>query len=262
MRKLAIIAALMTAAARVNATPIVNLAGATQWQTAINTGAVSGVAPGGGGATNTANTAALNTIYPGQSSSFASSTVATNSTTVNGVVTQIGTSANQGSTTIGAFCYIGPDPDWTGFVAKFNPYLAAVGSGGVDMFSFAIIDVNNKTKAWTWDSTVLVSGFNPFSVHLSDGAGAGGSTGFVQDLGFDITQGKYIQFGFRGTPDSSSTGIDPFEDGTLTAGDNHLWITTPESSGLYLLCGGLIALIAARWWRYGRRSRRSCSSSC
>lgn len=238
---LAVILSAVTWSQAVRADPIVRILDATQWAAAIGDGRVKGINLNPADPRFALNSAALNKVYSGQSTGFRNTSVSTNTSPVNGLVSSYGSPSDKGSPTIGGWCHIGPDPDYTNFVFGMNVFLPQVGSSaGFDTVAFSLVDDNDKVKAWTWGLPRLKTGLNGFQLALNAGAGAGGSTGFFEDAGFDITHVAMLQGSFRGTLTNSFPPIDGGATGLQ--GGTHSLAVAPEGDGLWLFAGGLIGV--------------------
>lgn len=233
------VAVLLAAITPAASNPIINLVGATQFQSAINAGNIRGF---DATTPNAFDSAALNATFPGQTTAFRTTTVSTTTTPANGLLDRAGSQADLNQSVIGAYSYdYLSDPNLAGFRLTTEMFIPQEGDGivsGTNTMGIALVDAALNVKLWTFDDTTFSAGLNTFSLNLSNGAGAGGSTGFFKDPGFDITTVQVIQFSQRGILGVSFPPVP----GT---GDTALWrITTeihaiPEPGATVLLASGL-----------------------
>lgn len=207
---------------RAQADPIIIMKTAAQFQAALSAGFLTGVDP----SISNASLTGLQKAYPTQSAQIRNTQLGVNSTTVDGLISATGTGADLSSQIIGGYAYKGSDPDWTGNRIDLDIFLPAVGpplSSGIDNLSFAIIDTSGRIRLWQWNDTALASGLQNFLIPFDDGLGAGGSTFFLNEQGFDLTHSESLLVGYRGTLTNAFAPVPP----TLDPLPNpSLWIGT------------------------------------
>ena len=240
---------------KVEADPIISLIGSTQFQSAISDGRIKGVDPVAVDARTLANLVALGKAY-GVGANIGKTQV---STDVNGLISATGNASGRGKSQVGAWSYQGSDPDWTNFCVDFDlflPLVALRGQPGIDTATLAVIDVAGRVEFWQWDNTALSIGNQNFKFPFTSGLGAGGSTSFFQDPGFDITQGLILQVSYQGllTPIYPPTPPthDPLEPISLWTGTDRLTTVCPEPGAWLSFAIGGIGL-GMMWKRGGRR---------
>lgn len=240
------------------ADPIIRLKFASDFQAAINDGRIDGVSSTAIDTRNQRNRAALGKVYGTTevTNKLRNTAVSTDTSQVNGLVSATGSSADLNSEILGAWSYAYPtDPDVTNLLLElelFFPQVAAAPTSGINTISFALIDSSDNVKAWTFNSTVLVPNFQLFTFNLSDGAGAGGSTGFFQDSGFQLGNVELLQVSYRGVLGGTFPQT-PNPTTALWTGSRQFFVT-PEPSVLLLFALGMIGWIAQ--WRRSVAARR------
>ena len=228
------------------ADPIILLTNASDFSTAIQAGYITNFDPTATDSTTRAALAALSQIYTDPTSAYGTTSVSADFGIVNGMKSTV-TGGILGAPVIGTTDIKKTDPDYTNFTFDLIVYVNAIAAGtnsdGFDSVSFAAIDINQKTKYWTWSAPVLTTGFNSFHVNFSDGNGAGGSTGFNEQQGFDLTHVDMLQISFRGQY-SGTNG--------LSLGTHELVVPEP---GAFTVIGMGLCLGTATY-RMRRRNKR------
>ncbi len=240
------------------ADPIIRLKFASDFGVAINDGRIAGVSSTAIDTRNQRNRAALGKVYGTTevTNKLRNTAVSTDTSQVNGLVSATGSLVDLNSEILGAWSYAYPtDPNVTNLLLElelFFPQVAASPSSGINTMSFALIDNADNVKAWTFNSTGLAPNFQFFTFNLSDGAGAGGSTGFFQDGGFQLANVDILQVGYRGVV-GGTFPMTPNPTTALWTGTRQFFVT-PEPSVTLLLALGMIGLIAQ--WRRSVAARR------
>lgn len=179
-----------------------------------------------------------------------------NTPVLNGLVSSTGSSVNLGQTVIGGFQIRQRDADLTtAYLQNLTVFFPEVNipgkpkAGGIDTLGIALVDIDGDVKAWGFNTSVLpASGFRTFSFGLYEGAGAGGSTSFFQQPGFDINLVYGFQVSYRGLLDypdplAADMPLGAYEEdsapGALWLGVTDLTIgAVPEPSTLALFAFG------------------------
>lgn len=240
------------------ADPIIRLKFASDFSVAINDGRIAGISRTAIDPRNQRNRAALGKVYGTTevTNKLRDTAVSTNTTQVNGLVSATGSSADLNAEILGAWSYAYPtDPNVTNLLLElelFFPQVAALPSSGINTMSFALIDNADNVKAWTFNSTALVPNFQFFTFNLSDGAGAGGSTGFFQDSGFQLANVDILQVGYRGVLGGTFPQT-PNLTTALWTGTRQFFVT-PEPRVMILLAFGMLGWMAQ--WRRSVAARR------
>jgi hypothetical protein len=152
--------------------------------------------------------------------------------------TTSGSAADLNSHISGAYdyCWI-IDPSLAGShlnISLFLPHVFSLAQPyGLDTLAIAISDTTNRVMLWRWDSTVLTTGSNNFNFDFNAGVGAGGSTSFFVDPGFDLNNVIQFQVGYQG---QLTPAFPPDPEGRigLWAGTEHVQIV-PEPGVTTLL---------------------------
>jgi len=238
----------------VAADAIIRIGRSKGFRRAVQNGRIQAVDPAGTDARNQSNLGALGKVFPGQDAQFRNTQLSIDEPTIDGLVSATGSNADLNSEIIGAWNYAYPtDPDISSVAIHlelFFPEVGAVGFPGVNTFALAVIDALDNVRLWRWDDTALTVGSQTFDLNLFDGLGAGGSTSFFEDPGFDPTTAIYLQVSYRGLLTGS---FPPTPDGSIA-----LWTGTsktatrftppvvPEPGSLAVFLLGTIGLAA---WR-------------
>jgi hypothetical protein len=232
---------------------IIRIKNPTGFAGAITDGRIRGLDPAGADPRSIVNTSTLRKAYgaaavPG----FRPTAVATNTTSVRGLIGATGTAADRGSRIIGAWSYrYIIDPDVSGIFFDIELFLPEVGSPGlpgIDTLSIALIDDTGLARIWQWDDTALTAGFQSFRYFLRDGLGAGGSTALIEDPAFDLTIVREIQVSYRGLLTGSFPSTPPADQSPSPYGDTALWIgatrlnAVPEPGGVVIFALGAALL--------------------
>jgi len=147
------------------------------------------------------------------------------------------------------YCWI-IDPSLAGShidISLFLPHVFSLAQPyGLDTLAIAISDTTNRVMLWRWDSSVLTTGSNNFSFNFNSGVGAGGSTSFFVDPGFDLNNVIQFQVGYQGRLTSALT-LDPEGRTGLPVSTEHLQIVPePGATALLVSFAGLGAVMVSK----------------
>ena len=253
-----LLSVLFLAASYGKADPVITLTSQAQFQTAITSGFLAGVDAAGNGAGGTNFNGSINFATAANPAPLGKTDISTSPNISAGRGGEVSsTKADLGKRTTGAISYRN-DPDYTNFSIDLDFYFPQVGVGmGIDTFSIALLDTTGRTKYWQWGTAALTQGFQDFTFGLNQGAGAGGSTAFGQQPGFDITQTQAFAFIYTGTLTGTyppiPVTVNNLPDGTLWTGADKLVVDVPEP-GAWSVCGiGLLGACLLRRTRLRRR---------
>lgn len=278
MRRAAVLFAMICLAggiageAKADGTIILN--SASDFQSNVASGTITGLQSGDPSAQQTASGMALRTAFPetllGNPNPVDASAIA--SSPFNGLLTS--SAAAPDSQYVSAWTYgYHIDPDLTDYAINLHLYLPQVGTytnpglaqSGINAVSITLTSVSNGavtgSRAWSFDNNlspnILHPGLEEFSLAAVDGAGAGGSNGFHQDSGFDIHQVLYVSVGYRGFL-GAAFPVAPNGAHSFWTGTQSLTVTvTPEPNSALVLAFCLLGTGVVRSMLRARYPRRS-----
>lgn len=278
MRRVAVLFAMICLAggiageAKADGTIILN--SASDFQSKLASGTITGLINGDPSAQQTASGSALRTAFPeillGDPIPVDAS--ATASSPFNGLLTSSAVALDHQYVSAWTYGYH-IDPDLTDYSINLHLYLPQVGTyanpglalSGINAVSIMLTSTNNGvvtgSRAWNFDNnlnpSILHPGLEEFSLAAVNGAGAGGSNSFHQDGGFDIHQVFYVSIGYRGFF-GAAFPVAPDGAHSFWTGTQSLNVTvTPEPNSAFVLAFCLLGTGVVRSMVRARYRRRS-----